>query len=472
MTIKIPEKLSMLFRPKRYKIAVGGRGGYKTITFSNALLLLGVEGTKKVLCAREYMSSIKNSVHATLKQQIRELGLEDFYDIKDSYIEGKNGTIFNFIGLSRNARAVKSYQGYNILWLEEADNVTEQSFQDAVFTIREAGSEIWASFNPGDENAYIYSKYVKPHIKEIQKKGHYEDERLYVVQTSLEDNPFPCEVLREESRDLKEKNFKRWMHVFGGEPYGNYDDAIIQPEWVDAAIDAHIKLGFRALGVKSLGFDPADTGDAKALVQRHGSVITNGKLWDDGELPDAIDIAFEKVREWESEEFVYDDDGLGASVKVYISKVNIGERIRVSPYNGNGAKENPTQPYPKNIIVRPGDPPAKTNKEYFKNKRAQYYRYLADRFEATYNAVEKGIYTDPDDMISLSSDLEHLDVLKSELIKIKRVKGNNTFYQIQSKKDAMSEGIKSPNYADALKMSFANPPVRVAIQKLIFDSEF
>ena len=155
-------------------------------------------------------------------------------------------------------------------------------------------------------------------------------------------------------------------------------------------------------------------------------------------------------------------------MKVYVANVSTDAGLTIRPYNGNARVDNPKE------IYNPGDPKTeqRTNQDYFKNRRSQKYWELRDRFQAVYNAIKKGIYTDPDKLISISSKLEDLDVLKSELVKVKRVKGNNDIIQIQSKKDAIKEGIKSPNMADALKMCFANPPLATKPMTLNFTSEF
>jgi phage terminase large subunit len=470
MKIQIPDKLQFLFRPKRYKIAFGGRGGYKTENYARALLIEGGKQQLNILCAREIQKSIEASVHSVLKRLIREYELESFYKVQDAKIIGINGTVFRFTGLFRNVSAIKSADEIDIVWVEEAEAVSEDSWRDLTYTIRKPGSEIWVTFNPKEEFAYVWQEWVKPNLDIVRETDVYEDDWIYIVKTFLEENPFASEEIKRESAKLKASNIKQWMHYFGGEVYSDYTDSIIQPEWFDAAIDSHIKLGFSPMGVRSAGFDIADTGDAKAVYQRHGSVVLFSDRWTDGELPEAIDRAFRHAEESRSEFLVYDADGMGASMKVYLANVTTNKRIQVEPYFGGGKVDNPEQLY----ATYEGQPEKdrKTNKDTFRNKRSQYYTSLADRFEATYNAVTKGIYTDPERLISLDSDLPHLDILKSELIKIKRIVGNNSFVQIQSKKDALKEGIKSPNDADALKMCFANPAPTTEITRIEFESEF
>jgi len=469
MKIQIPENLSFLFKPKRFKIMFGGRGGYKTVSASKALLFLAAREKKRVLCLREYMNSIDDSVHSALKDEIEGLNMTRHFRVTNNQINGVNKSAFRFAGLARNLSSIKSKHDFDIAWIEEAETTTQKSLDVLFPTIRKNNSEIWITFNPEDEFSAVYTL-IKPFLDEVRAKGFYEDDTFYIVKTSLEDNPFAPKELLEDSARMKLANPKKWLHIYGGEVYSDYKDSIIQPEWFESAKDAHLKLNFKPMGVKSVGFDLADTGDAKALIHRYGSVITRGSRWHDGELPDAIDRAFAECEEERNEFQVYDDDGLGKSMKVYQANVTLNKRINVIPYNGNGRVDDPEELYTE--YEGQPDREKKKNKDMFRNKRAQYYWRLRDRFEATHNAVTRGIYTNPEDLISLSSTMEDLDVLKSELVKVKRVRGNNSFIQIQSKKDAAKEGIKSPNMADALVMCFANPAPKPAPVELNFTSEF
>jgi phage terminase large subunit len=470
MLIEIPDRLEFLFKPKRFKILYGGRGGYKTKNICRALTFRSAKEKTKIMCLREFQASIEDSVHAAIKTELDETGIgsiliekQPLFEIYETKIDARNGSQFRYYSFSRHLSAIKGNDDCDIAWIEEGESISHKDLNHILIpTMRKDGSEIWISFNPDDEFGAVYSQFVKPHLDEINSKGFYEDDLMYVIRTSIDDNPFPNQLLLEDSERLKKSNYREWLHVYGGEPYLDYENSIIKPEWVDAAIDSHLKLKFSAIGVRSLGFDLADTGDAKVTMQRHGSVITNGDRWTSGELPDAIDRAFRNAEEWKSEFMVYDDDGLGKSMKVYVANVTINKNILVVPYNGNDSVDDPDDVYLEDPA---GEGKEKTNQEMFRNKRAQYYWYLRDRFEATYNAINKGIYTDPEELISISSDLEDLDILKSELIKIKRVRGNNSMIQIQSKKDAAKEGTKSPNMADGLIMCFANPlPIISAVQ--------
>nr|WP_281181193.1 terminase large subunit [Candidatus Arsenophonus triatominarum] len=171
--------------------------------------------------------------------------------------------------------------------------------------------------------------------------------------------------------------------------------------------------------------------------------------------------AFDEAFDYRADDFIYDNIGLGAgTVKTHLRQSNDGNKMVVT---GFGAGDSPD--YPNEIYV-PGNGEYisstnnddRTNRDTFRNKRAQYWVYLADRFYKTWRAVEKREYIDPDELISLSSKIKKLSQLKSELVKQQRKRtAGNRLIQLISKEKMRSKGIKSPNMADTLMMSFANP---------------
>ena len=143
------ENQQFLFEPHRYKVGKGGRNGTKSWGFARALEVKGFEKPLRILCAREVQKSIKESVHQLLKDQTALLGLDGFYEVLQNEIRGANGTLFSFVGLSSlTAHTIKSYEGYDICWVEEAALVTRRSWDILLPTIRKEGSEIWVTFNP------------------------------------------------------------------------------------------------------------------------------------------------------------------------------------------------------------------------------------------------------------------------------------------------------------------------------------
>lgn len=219
VTAKFPAKLQFLFQPSRYKVLVGGRGGAKSWGISRALLLQATQQPLRILCAREIQSSIKDSVHALLSEQISMLGLSDRFQILENEIRGINGTRISFEGLRFNARKIKSYEGVDRVWVEEADAVTRSSWDILIPTIRKDGSEIWISFNPELDEDYTYQQFVvaPPASAVVQK-------------INWEDNPWFPEVLRQEKDALKEKDYDAYLHVWEGHTRQSIEGAVYAQE--------------------------------------------------------------------------------------------------------------------------------------------------------------------------------------------------------------------------------------------------
>ena len=145
----LPEKLEPLYQPRRYKVMHGGRGGGESHGVAQVLLDIGARTPLRILCAREIQKSMRDSVHRLLKDYIIKLGLESFYEVLDNEIRGLNGSLFLFSGLqSHTVDSIKSFEGVDIVWVEEAHGVSKKSWDVLTPTIRKAGSEIWLTLNP------------------------------------------------------------------------------------------------------------------------------------------------------------------------------------------------------------------------------------------------------------------------------------------------------------------------------------
>lgn len=199
----------------RYRVAYGGRGSTKSWTIGRMLLVHGVEHVLRVLCAREYQTSIRDSVHKLLSDQVDALGLADYYDVQRDGIHGANGTEFFFKGLHHNAREIKSTEGIDLCWVEEAESVSDESWQLLIPTVRKPGSEIWVSFNPQLESDPTYQRFV------VQPPA-----RSVVRRVSYRDNPWLPDVLREEAEQLLARDPEAHAHVWGGETWQRTKDAI------------------------------------------------------------------------------------------------------------------------------------------------------------------------------------------------------------------------------------------------------
>ena len=450
---KFPPKTKVLLKPKRYKILFGGRGSGKSHSVARMLVILASTKPMRILCTRELQMSIRESVHKLLSTIIDDIGMHDFYRVEQSGIYGVNGSQFIFEGLKNNTTKIKSMENISICWCEESEAISENSWDLLIPTIRAQGSEIWIVFNPADEMDDTYQRFVSPYLTELEANdGIFENEDVTVVQMNHEDNPWFPEELQKEMERCKVQDYKKYLHIWEGQCIADYDDSIIDPLWVRAAIDAHVKLGFKGKGVKSMGYDPADGGkDSKAICIRHGSVVTHAKQWFTGDITQGTDKAFELAAELGVTDIVYDQIGVGTGVKDYVNRLQGRGQFTVTGFNASASPEQPDKKYM-------GDRP---NDEVFRNRRAQAFWHLRDRFFNTYRAVEHGDYSDPDTLISLDSGIDDLKVLISELSRIQRKRNNNTQIQIESKDDMKRRGMPSPGLADSLMYAFANPPINI-----------
>jgi phage terminase large subunit len=226
---EFPHKLQILFQKSRYKVLYGGRGGAKSWGIARALLILAAKSPIRILCAREYQTSLKDSVHKLLCDQVQALGLDTFYDITQATIRGKNGSEFNFVGLKNNVANVKSYEGVNICWVEEAQTVSRHSWNVLIPTIRKQGSEIWVSFNPELETDETFQRFVvKP------------PEDCLIAKVNWSDNPWFPETLRQEKDALKARDPASYATVWEGICRKTVDGAIFAKEMEMADLEERI----------------------------------------------------------------------------------------------------------------------------------------------------------------------------------------------------------------------------------------
>lgn len=163
--LDIPRKLDFLLEKHPYNVLYGGRFGLKSWSVASALVALGAQNRERVLCVREYQSSISESVHQVLRGRIDALGLGvgqgNFYRVTDKEIVGANGTEFAFAGLSvHTADSIKSFEGATICWAEEAHRITKRSWDILLPTIRATGSVMIITFNPELESDDTYQRWV------------------------------------------------------------------------------------------------------------------------------------------------------------------------------------------------------------------------------------------------------------------------------------------------------------------------
>ena len=425
------------------------------MTFADLLLAQAAQG-KNITCGREFQNSIDDSVHSLMSSEIERLGLQGF-DIQATKINHASGSWVKYKGLARNIQSIKSLEGTDIFWCEEAQSLSQQSIEVLTPTIREEGSEIWMTANPGSSKDPFSQRFLKPFERELKAQGYYEDDLHLIIFMNYMDNPwFPEELDKERLYDWEHKPRAKYNHIWLGDYDDTVDDAIIMPDWFDACIDAHEKLGFEPRGIEVVAHDPSDNGaDAKGLAYRHGNVYLDVLERDFGDINDGADWALDYTIGKKPDLFIWDGDGMGAGIRRQVNDALKDKNIRLYEFHGGESPDNPDRVYEQIGEDRP-----KTNKETFRNKRAQKYWELRDRVLRTYQAVVNGKYIDPEELISFSSKIEGIDLLRSEICRIPQKHNSNGLIQIMSKQDMKRLDIASPNMADAVMMALANPPAK------------
>ena len=216
MNIEFPEKLLFyITEKKRYKVSYGGRGSSKSWTAGRGLILRAMQSKIRILCTRQLQTSIKDSVHKLLCDTIYALKLEQYFDITRDTIRCHNGSEFIFKGLQNQTNEIKSIEGIDICWVEEAQSVSEDSWAILIPTIRKENSEIWVTFNPDREEDATYQRFVvnPPPDSIVQLVNYY-------------DNPWFPEVLRKEMEYDKQVDYAKYEHVWLGKTVLNTEAQI------------------------------------------------------------------------------------------------------------------------------------------------------------------------------------------------------------------------------------------------------
>ena len=219
--LQLPAKLSGLFQPKRYKVMHGGRGGGKSWAVAAALLVLAADRPLRILCAREVQKSMRDSVHRLLKDTIVRLGIESFFEVLDAEIRGLNGSLILFSGLqSHTVDSIKSFEGVDIVWAEEAHGISKRSWDVLIPTIRKDGSEIWMTLNPDMDTDETYQRFIAT-----------PSDDTWVCEINWRDNPwFPETLNQERLKSKRSQSAVDYDHVWEGKPRTVAEGAIYQHE--------------------------------------------------------------------------------------------------------------------------------------------------------------------------------------------------------------------------------------------------
>jgi phage terminase large subunit len=197
-----------LLLPAPYKVYYGGRGAAKDWAFSETLIKRATREAMLVLCTREYQNSVADSVHRILRNTITRLGFESMFKVTDKSIKSLAGTEFIFKGLHHNVEEIKSTEGVKITWVHEAQNTTDDSWDNLLATVfRLEDSEVWVSFNVTDLMSPTYRRFVTN-----PPKG------AIVHMVNYDANPFFPPRLRELMERDRANDPRIYEHIWLGKP--------------------------------------------------------------------------------------------------------------------------------------------------------------------------------------------------------------------------------------------------------------
>lgn len=425
-----PNLRSFWLTRKPYKLLKGGRFSSKTQDAMGMATFLANNYGLKIVCARQFQTSLSDSLYQVIINKIEEAGWTDqFHILNNTIIHKDTGSQFLFYGIARNIREIKGLEGVDIFIIDECQALTEEQWSIIDPTIRKSGAEIWLLWNPE-----LITDFVQTRLPLLL------GDDCIIKHINYLDNPYLSDDARRKAERTKEIDIEQYNHIYLGQPISNDDAAVIKFSWIEAAVDAHEKLGIKMSGVRTVGYDVADSGaDKNACAIFDGAICEQTDEWSapEDELKESALRAWNHVR---NGRLIYDAIGVGAHVGSTLK----GEKIYRNYFKfvAGAGVVNADKEYAPKI----------KNKDKFENLKAQAWQDVADRFRNTYNAITKGEKFDANDLISISSNIKNIEQLKIELSTPRKRYSKRGLDMVESKDEMKKRDIASPNVADAFVM--------------------
>ena len=433
--------LPLLDNPRRYLGAAGGRASGKSHFFAELMVETHLmRPGYRALCGREVQKSLKDSAKRLIEDKIQAMGVGHRFEVLQTEIRSDTGGTINFIGLQdHTAESIKSFEGADVCWVEEAQTITARSLGLLDPTIRKPGSQLWLSWNPrkrGDA---------------VEKLPWNDPAWATLVRANYHDNPFLDETMIALALKAKEMDEDTYNHVWLGGYEAMGSNVVIPPAWVEAAIGLAQDLRIDVTGKRYGALDVAggdEGGDENALAIRKGIELRNVETWNglDGEL--TLKRALASCEANGIDTMMYDPVGVGESVTT--AWAGMGRRrerphgFRLVPWNGGAAVPDGER------RVDPRDPRSPKRKDQYHNLKAASGFDLRKRFENAWLARQGREY-DPDMLISLRRGMKGLRELQDELSQPQHKLSATGKTMVDKKPD----GAKSPNRYDAVVAAFA-----------------
>lgn len=342
--VELPPKLIPVFLGKaRYRGAYGGRGSAKTRSFAKmaavkAVMLAeaGIEGV--IVCGREFMNSLDESSFAEVKSAIKsEDWLEEKFDIGEKYIRTMDRRIsFVFCGLRHNLGSIKSKAKIHLLWVDEAEPVSEGAWKIIIPTVREADSELWITWNPERKKSATNQRFREDPPKNSK-----------IIELNYRDNPKFPDVLEQERLEDLEKRPDSYAHIWEGEYVTVVEGAYFAKQLIKAKAEGRIsRVGPDELMTKYAFWDIGGTGakaDACAIwiVQFIGKEIRKLDYYEAVGQPLATHVAWLRENGYEKAKMILPHDGATHEkierVTYESALIKAGFDVEVIPNQGAGA---------------------------------------------------------------------------------------------------------------------------------------
>jgi phage terminase large subunit len=402
--VDIPKRFKPLLNSQyRNKLYYGGRAGGKSFAFADCLLLLGRSDKLFVACVREVQNSIKDSVYKLLKDRAEHYEFDDYRFYEDRIENVITGTRFVFKGLKdQNKQNIKSLEGVDICWIEEGQSISKDSWDVLNPTIRKKGSQIWVSMNREEENDPIWVAVASN-----------PDEKTYVCKVNYYDNPYCPDEMKYLAERCKEQDYDDYLHIWEGEPIQQGNTKLIGAKSVKAAFEPKMDSSTSPLVI---GLDIARFGDdATVFCFRKGRWCFKFEEYAKKDTVEIANIATNLIRERKPARLFLDDGGVGGGVYDILKDRGFGEIVRGVNFGARSIDD-----------------------ERYANRRAEMW-----------DAVREWLTG----KVQLPKD----DKLLDDLCSVNKKYDQKGRLQLESKDDVKKRLGRSPDKADALALTFAEP---------------
>lgn len=354
---------------------------------------------------REVQESIKDSVHKLLSDRIAFYDLSDYRITETQIINKITGTTFIFKGLQeQNAGNIKSLEGIDIVWLEEAQKISKKSWDILDPTIRKAGSEIWISMNREEENDPVW-----------KAVGANPDKRTLVVKVNYTDNPFCSEEMRYLAEKCRKEAPDDFEHIWMGAPLSAGSHKLIDAKIVRAATQTELMASSSPL---IIGVDVARFGDDNSVFCfRRGRFCSEFKVFSKFDNVAVANQATHYIRQYQPARVFIDAGGVGGGVVDILNDRGFKKIVRAVMFGGKALAD-----------------------DRYHNRRAEMWDELRQWLQSV-PAVKI-----PDN-----------ESLCAELTTVNKKYDSRGRLQLEEKDEIKKRLGRSPDMADALALTFAEP---------------